>query len=271
MGELREELEKVWSESEYCNHDVVKQGPRTGQFKLRHKTKEMGESFAASHEAQNGPQKTYYCKYCGGWHNATPAAAQFAVPSIAAGGSRLAPVVIEKETIAIAPTKVDVAKPKKRWVFPPSPSSKAGIAIATLRDACGSMTVREVANKHGVTIAFVYSLCHEFDLPYKPGRKGRTKVVGVHLDVAQVPVPDLIERQDRLLKERAEFTELLAKNTRETVALEQEIFVARMPRVELATGGCIFRLYGATHELDESQCRMLLDEVTKLNRYMSRL
>ncbi len=222
-------------------------------------TRQAAVDFAAFNEAKFGPQYPYECSTHKHWHlTSQPPYVQTLAPN-----AIVAPVV---EPVA----QVPVESVPETVPTLPSRFTKSGKVVAMLRASC--MTVKEVAEKCGVSRPRVYSLIKEFDLPYKSGRGKRKRRAQISPVQATPPlvtrVPSLIERQKKVRQKDAELEKQKKENDREKVELEKDIFMARMPIVELAPEGAIFKLDGEKFSLDVSQCRMLLDQVTKLNRYM---
>jgi hypothetical protein len=274
VGQLYEELGKIHFEPfrhERCPFEMVNVEGREKQGKAIFPTKADAETFAKYHEAENGPQEAYHCPHLDHWHLTTARLIAAIAPvkviaPVAAGGSTLAPIVpkespivptISASIITIAPT---IPAKLNGWPLPKE-DTRAYIVVQMTKLKGNEKTIREIAFECGVTQSYVSTLKTKYGLSCKAGNPDiRRRRTSTQITAETTYLAQFAERERQIKEEERGLVQ-------RKQALEQEKLAASMPHIEVDSHGAIFTLYGLARELDQAQCRVLLNEVSKLARF----
>jgi hypothetical protein len=295
MGILKEALlphfpqQTVYFPTEYCKFDLKADGKGKSIFP----TRQDAEGHAAYNISQYGIQHAYHCVRGGGdhWHLTGTMQDAYvpAKPGLAPGGSILLPpkaAGVARVPVVTAPAETvpdpereepDRKAPEKEPPLELSMWTKGGKVVAALRRHKGTRTVQQVATSCAVTESVVYTLAKRFNLTYLHVPRGKRKGKRPEETVAApgTPVVSLAARWKKVSREERALAKCQAVlvNKRESVAkrkheLEREEYIMKQPAIDLIKDGATLRVDGVTHKLGVEQCRVLLGQTPKLNRYL---
>jgi hypothetical protein len=235
MGTLQQELADhglVSDPHDRCDWDCTVKG--TG--KKKYATEEAALAFQQRHVAKYGPQYPYLCTAAvtrdnpAHWHLTSKPAY---VPGV--------------KVESVEPKPIEPVGPDP----PVSPVKKTKVVPATNKTMDlldGTKTAQEIVDIVGGDRQRIYRIAKDHQLPYK---KHPYKIPK---PVQRIPI----------LYERNELEILKAKRAE----LDKQIFTLSMPNIELLDVGAEISLNGAKTVLNEDQCRWLVEQTQKLNRYL---
>jgi hypothetical protein len=296
MGILKEALlphfpqQTVYFPTEYCKFDRKADGKGKAIFP----TRQDAEGHAAYNVSQYGIQHAYHCVRGGGdhWHltGIVQDAYVPAKPGLAPGGSILLPpkeAEVARVPVVTAPVEKvpdpereepEAKEPKKEPPLELSMWTKGGKVVVALRRHKGTQTVQQIATSCGVTESLVYSVAKRFNLTYLHVPRGKRKSKHPQVETIAAPATEtgsLATRWNKVSREERALAKLQAVlvDKRESVArqkheLEREEYIMKQPAIDLIKDGATIRVGGVTHKLGMEQCRVLLEQTTKLNRYL---
>ena len=248
MGTLQQELADhglVSDPHDRCTWDLTVKG--TG--KKKYSTREEALAFAKRHAAKNGPQYAYLCTAPvtpdnpAHWHltSQPPYVPGVVVPIKPV---ETEPIKTIEPVIGPAPPGLPVAPVKAR-------KTRVAPAIKTIMDLLdGTRTAQEIVDIVGGDRQRVYRIAGERGLPYKKD---------------PYKIPRRVRKPSRpVLYELNELETLKAERSE----LDKQISVLLRPNIEVTDDGAVVTLNGAKAELDEDQCRGLVEQTRKLNRYL---